>query len=239
MKIYEETDMLGMIAQADRWREELNRVLATDSAIIRGLFDKNRILELRAQTFEFRQKHGLSGNMPYDETTPDHVKVVDKPITTARPTRFVLSQFFPWNTQDHADIATISRQLMMFRNMCSGLPPTAGFEDMSEYVSWPCIIQYRQGGDFLAAHRDDYAFQTILMMTEMGADFETGGNFYLNETGHNYLEPELQIGDVLLLKSDLAHGVHAIDPHRADDGSTSGRWMMFCPLSRREERLAG
>lgn len=238
MKIYEQSDLGAMIAQSDRWRRELNEVLAGDSAVIRGLFSADRIQTLKAETFAFRERMGLSGNMAYDETTPDHVKLVDKPITTNRPTRFMLSQFFPWNSPPYEDIRTISRQLMAFRNMCSGLGWGAGFEDVSEYVSWPCIIQYRKGGDFLTAHRDDYAFQTILIMTELGVDFETGGNFYLNDQGHNYLEPELKVGDVLLLKSDLAHGVHAIDPHRADDGSAAGRWMLFCPLSKRAQTLS-
>lgn len=237
MRIFEERSLDAMIADADRWRMELDATLRSESAVIRGLWSRDRLLALRDHVFRFRQANGLSGNMAYNEGTPDHVKIVDKPLGDHRPTRFVLSQFFPWNTQSHADIPAISLGLMRFRNLASGFAPDTGMRAGCEYVSWPSVIQYRRGGDFLAAHRDQYAFQCILVLSQMGEDFAEGGNYYLSETGHHFEEPNLRFGDVLLLKSDLVHGVHPIDPHLADDGGMGGRWMMFCPLAKRSEVL--
>lgn len=237
MRIFEQTSLDAMIGDADRWRVELDATLRNESAVIRGLFDRDRLLALRESVYGVRQRDGLSGNMPYNEATPDHVKLVDKPLGSDRPTRFVLSQFFPWNRQANADIPAISQGLMRFRNLASGFAPDTGMRAGCDYVSWPSVIQYRRGGDFLAAHRDQYAFQCILVLSEMGQDFTEGGNFWLGETGHHFEEPNLRFGDVLLLKSDLVHGVHPIDPALHDDGSMAGRWMMFCPLARRADVL--
>lgn len=239
MKLYEENSLSAMIARAQFWKTELDETLTQKSAVIRGLFDRDRLRAMKAWVYAFRQQQGLSGHMPYNEATPDHVKLVDKPLSDRRPTRFILSQFFPWNN-DHrgnGDIAEISMGLMTFRNLCSGLDPRAGLVGDETYVSWPSVIQYRQGGDFLAAHQDDYAFQCILILSDFGQDFETGGNYYLGPEGHRFLEPDLQFGDVVLLKSDLVHGVHGIDPHLPLDDSAGGRWMMFCPLARRDAVL--
>ena len=236
MKLYEQTSLSAMIDRADFWKDELDQTLHAQSAVIRGLFDPDRLRTMKAWVYDFRLREGLSGNMAYNDATPDHVKLVDKPLTDRRPTRFVLSQFFPWNNEarDNRDIGEISANLMRFRNLCSGLAPETGFVGDDTFVSWPSVIQYRRGGDFLAAHQDDYAFQCILILSQMGEDFSTGGNYYLGPDGHRYLEPELKFGDVLLLKSDLVHGVHPIDPHQAVEDSAEGRWMMFCPLARRD-----
>ena len=121
---------------------------------------------------------------------------------------------------------------MRLRNLLVGLPENAGFEDMSRYVSWPCVIQYRRGGDYLAAHRDDYLYQMLLILSEIGSDFETGGNYLLDSHKHVYNEPALKFGDLVMLRSDIVHGVHPIDPHLSvDEQSERGRWILFFPLS--------
>lgn len=237
MKLFEQSSLSSMIEDAERWKGELAPILASQSVVIRGLYEPDRLLELRESVFQLRKTHGFAGNMKYNEATPDHVKIVDKAFDDARPTRFVLSQFFPWNTPVDPQIATIARDLMTFRNICSGLAPDTGLSTDCDYISWPSFIHYRRGGDFLAAHRDDYAFQTILVLSQQGRDFEQGGAFYLDESRHHYLEPALEFGDLVLLRSDLVHGVHAIDPQASDDGSQAGRWIMFCPLIRRDAIL--
>lgn len=237
MKLFEQSCLSAMTSDAARWKGELGPLLDAQSVVIRGLYDRDRLLELRDAVYGLRHSRGFAENMKYNESTPDHVKIVDKPLSDPRPTRFVLSQFFPWNTPHHRDIRTIAEELMIFRNICSGLAPQTGLSDADEFISWPSFIHYRRGGDFLAPHRDDYAFQTILILSQSGEDFTQGGAFYLDPSRHHFLEPSLEFGDLVLLKSDLVHGVHAIDPQADDNGSQAGRWMMFCPLIRRDHIL--
>jgi hypothetical protein len=196
------------------------------------MFDNTELLSLRHWIHSFRLEHGLSGHYRYSKATPDHVKVVDKPLTDARPTRFEFYQFFPWNSQNNPAFSRLTTELTITRNIFSRLPPETGYPDTSRFVSWPCILHYRRGGDFLAAHQDDYAYQLILLLSERGKDFEEGGNYVLKNGKHLFLEPELKFGDLILLKSDIYHGVHAIDPqHPLNELSEDGRWIMFFPLS--------
>lgn len=237
MKVYEQRSLSDMTANAAQWRAELSARLETETVVIRGLYDADRLREMREAVYALRTSRGFDGNMRYNEATPDHVKIVDKPLSDPRPTRFVLSQFFPWNTPVHGDIRTLSEALITFRNVCSGLDPETGQAGDTTYISWPSFIQYRRGGDFLGPHRDEYAFQTILVLSSQGADFTEGGAYYLDSARHHYLEPALEFGDLVLLKSDLVHGVHAIDPGAEEDGSQAGRWIMFCPLALRRNIL--
>jgi hypothetical protein len=232
MQVIEDETLASIKERYDFWAREVSRVSKEDVLLFRSLFESERLLSLRRWIHGFRLSQGLSGHHKYSRSTPDHVKVVDKPLTDVRPTRFEFYQFFPWNEQNNPDFKALTTELTILRNLLSGLPPETGYPDTSRYISWPCILHYRRGGDFLAPHRDDYAYQLILLLSERGKDFEEGGNYVLQDGKHRFLEPELQFGDVILLKSDIYHGVHAIDPHLPlVETSEDGRWIMFFPLS--------
>ena len=203
-----------------------------DGAIFRGLFNHLDLNELKQWIYTWGLKEKFSSNQKYKVgATKNHKKIVDKPLDDPRPTRFVLHQFFPWNTVDNCCAKNIFQDLVVIRNLLTGLPEGTGTEDISEYISWISCVHYRQGGDFIAPHVDDYAYQTILVLSELGKDFETGGQYYLTNGKHIYTEPNLRLGDIVVLKSNIPHGVHPIDPfYTLDSYSEKGRWMVFCPL---------
>lgn len=120
---------------------------------------------------------------------------------------------------------------MQIRNILNGLDLEVGISDVKQFISWISVLHYRSGGDFLACHRDAYKFQAILIMSELGRDFTSGCQYVLSEKyGSIFTEKELKIGDLVMLKSDINHGVYPIDQDTTlSDNSIDGRWIMFSP----------
>ena len=97
--------------------------------------------------------------------------------------------------------------------------------DLKKFISWISVLQYRSGGDFLSSHRDAYKFQAILIMSEIGRDFSSGGQYILNEkSGSTFTEKQFKVGDLVMLRSDIYHGVYPIDQDSVlADNSINGR----------------
>ena len=69
---------------------------------------------------------------------------------------------------------------------------------------------------------------TLLLLTEKGVDFETGGGFIEVDGEHVVYEDHCRAGDVIVYDQRLVHGVDDIDPtvpFRSD--SLAGRMSGF------------
>ena len=68
-------------------------------------------------------------------------------------------------------------------------------------------------------------------MSELGKDFSSGGQYILSkEHGSFFTEKQLKMGDLVMLKFDIPHGVYPIDQDSvSSDSSITGRWIMFSP----------
>jgi hypothetical protein len=135
--------------------------------------------------------------------------------------------------------------LARFRNRLYELPEdhaVAGTDD----GYWTCsrLLQYPRGGGFIVPHRDMYAqvatreagltyFQPLLLLTEKGADFETGGAYVEIDDDRFYYEDFCQAGDVVVYDGRSIHGVADIDPMAdLDLVHCSGRVVALASLFR-------
>lgn len=102
---------------------------------------------------------------------------------------------------------------------------------------------YPSGGGFLAPHIDDGAIRAskelklklhynfLLVMTEKGKDFKSGGGFVVNNGKIVNVDNFTKKGDVVLYSSKTHHGVMDIDPESFPDLSSSkGRYVALTTL---------
>ena len=57
-------------------------------------------------------------------------------------------------------------------------------------------------------------YQLILPITEKGKDFKNGGAFVIYKNKKISIEDELKIGDIIIYKSTIKHGVDEIDDNK-------------------------
>jgi hypothetical protein len=143
----------------------------------------------------------------------------------------------------------IFRTMIRLRNRLAGKPDDFASTSIDEGL-WTAarIHQYPLGGGFMSRHRDQTAdaaarrgglnyYQLLLVMTQKGVDFESGGAFleYGNHTLH--LEDTSRVGDIIIYNGSSVHGVATIDPHqRLDLDTISGRLSAFVSVYEHLER---
>ena len=115
-------------------------------------------------------------------------------------------------------------KLIKLRNHIYGVEENFALNDIAEdgLFSATRIQNYPQGGGFFGSHRDttllDVAdekginfFQLILVISQYGEDFFSGGA-YVEKAGKRFmLEHECRTGDVLIYDGRSMHGVEEID----------------------------
>ena len=207
-----------------KWKKILSKY--PQGVILRGLYKKNFILKFKR--WIIKNKFFIKKNYRYNLSTPNHSKIVNKDYLSKRPTRFMLYQYFLWNETENQEYQDFFINFIKVKNILNGLSPYFGIKNIKKFISWISVLHYRRGGDYIATHKDNYMFQSILIMSEFGKDFKSGGQYFLNEHGNNFTEDKFKIGDLVMLKANYYHGVYPIDQNLKDDGK-SGRWMMFSP----------
>lgn len=115
----------------------------------------------------------------------------------------------------------------------------------TEDGAWTCpmIAHYPRGGGFMAQHRDgrahtnaielgmDRFVQVLLIMSEKGKDFQTGGAYIVKDNERLYYEDECRIGDIVMYDGRNQHGVEEIDTlEPLDLNSPEGRYVAMVPL---------
>jgi len=105
------------------------------------------------------------------------------------------------------------------------------------------LQHYPTGAGFFMSHQDSVLsqhtqdaglkkfIQILLLITQRGEDFDTGGAFVEHIGEHLDLEAELETGDVVIYDGRSVHGVCDIDPHKSTCmNSASGRIVALASL---------
>ena len=156
--------------------------------------------------------------------------------------------YTPFMDADIFRMHEIFRRLAIFRNELYGISQdfaTKGIE--AGYWSANRVHHYPRGGGFMAVHADvgtasvarevgltDYV-QVILIMSQKGRDFHSGGAYVLDEHGErNFYEDECRVGDVVIYDGRIPHGVEEIDYRSPlDMNSPEGRFVAMTTLFKR------
>lgn len=135
-------------------------------------------------------------------------------------------------------------RLAQVRNILAELPLDFAIDNIESNGLWTAarIHQYPAGGGFFRRHTDyvvkDIAdeketqfYQLLLLMSNKGEDFETGGGFVDIGKDRICLEDHFRCGDILVYDGRSVHGVEDIDPHLPLDLDTiNGRITAFVTL---------
>lgn len=96
------------------------------------------------------------------------------------------------------------------------------------------VLRYPNGGGYLAEHfhpREPQRVGLILSLSRIGDDFAQGGTTFRTPFGFVDTNQYHDIGDVIIFRYDLAHGVRAVDPEKELDwDAESGKWTVLLEL---------
>ena len=226
-------------------------------ARIQGLFSSSEILQcrrriedsfshLRDQKHDPRNAHLLMSNFQ---------KLVVGGTSGPNGTpRFLRMFYLPFMDNDEFHMHEIFRRLAMFRNRLYGIDKNFATRDVESGV-WSAnrVHQYPRGGGFMAVHTDvgtakvaklvgfeDYV-QVILIMSQKGVDFFTGGAYIVNSEGEReFYEDDCQVGDVVVYDGRIPHGVEEIDYlSPLDMSSSAGRYVAMTTLFKKFSDTSG
>jgi hypothetical protein len=116
-----------------------------------------------------------------------------------------------------------------FRKLVEVRERLAGREALTDEVLLPdrynaCRVQlYPSGGGFMGAHIDSRGvanmpeasgpfIQTLLLLTQRGLDYQSGGGFVVHNGVFCDSEKDGQTGDVVVYDGKTMHGVADVDP---------------------------
>lgn len=221
--------------------EQMQKLLEERGAIrVTGLFAKYEVLEARDRlAARFSPENDVKHDEKDSEAVRGNLQKLKIGGINARtqPTRFM--RIFYMEGGDLFD------RLITFRNRLSKLPEDFAKSKDGPYWTARRIQQYPSGGGFLSAHLDvetaSIAKQAgflyvnpILLMSQKGWDYQTGGGFIGSEKERWEYERDCEVGDVIVCGANTLHGVADIDPHKPLDLQTlSGRLIASVTLMKR------
>jgi hypothetical protein len=158
--------------------------------------------------------------------------------------RFLRVMYNPIWEEDVYGMRAMFARLARLRNRIQGHPLDFAVERMDDSLWTAARLQhYPAGGGFFARHQDAIAstvteeagllkfIQILLLITERGKDFSSGGAFVESDGKKLDLEAECGTGDVLIYDGRSVHGVDDIDPHLLPDlRSAAGRFVALATL---------
>lgn len=161
--------------------------------------------------------------------------------------RLIRTFFLPLSGPDLYGSHDIFRRLARFRNLLCNEPENFAI-DQDERGLWTAsrIHHYPRGGGFMAEHSDfgtavaaadagfDRFAQVILIISQKGLDFHTGGAFIRRGNDRFFYEDACVSGDIVVYDGRIRHGVADIDAHEPFQfDSIQGRLVGFATLYKR------
>ena len=225
---------------------ELRKIITLHGfCIIRGLFSRSDIRKrLHVLTKKFNQKLDIVHNPKDLKLAEINIqKLIVGGSLTGSP-RLVRKFYNKIGNADYLGMQDVFSALIRIRNKLLGSRIPALLDDND--IAWTCpmIAHYPPGGGFMATHRDIGAkniysklgitnfFQLVLVISEMGQDFNSGGSYIHKENGELIqVEKHCRSGDILVYPVSTPHGVEEIDTHKLLELESSfGRYVAMVPL---------
>lgn len=172
---------------------------------------------------------------------------VDEAIV--RP-RFKRAIYSPIGARDRFGLDIVFKKVAEIRNFCMGLDIDYATSSENQDGLWTAarMHQFPTGGGFMAKHTDTVLpriisetaigngfFQPILVMSQKGRDFETGGGVAVVDGKPIIYEDFTEVGDIAIYNVNTIHGVAEIDSHkpfvqRSGNGRYSGLVTLYKQL---------
>jgi hypothetical protein len=196
--------------------------------VLRGLVDRTSVRNKLNQIWDYacQTKHlGTSGVAP--ETVrrfSSKWSIGGESPMQADIARFMLTIYSPLTDVDKFGISDYFNTLIQVRDLCAGRPKPLFDEDLEKpFFNGSRIQIYPSGGGFMSAHTDSTAVNTfsaaangvflqpLLLLSERGLDYESGGAFYVKEGEKVFIENGTLSGDIVVYDESIKHGVGDVD----------------------------
>ncbi len=214
--------------------ELYQEVMQGPPIVLHNVFSRKKLEKLRSQVHRWGQEVASKPPQTYID---ENFHSFESGISPRQKTPHMYHAYnFNQITQLPAylrdTLTQISDPLRIFQNELTG--NKAGYEVNAQgFKLHPQFIQYPSGGGMLGKHTHPLEPQRIgliLACSKRGTDFTSGGT-YFELDGESVSSDEIHdIGDMLLFRFDLPHGISPIDEDAAlEDTSERGRWTFVLP----------
>ena len=217
----------------NEFREEiLKRMREYTFCIIKGATNKKDLLssiEKVKESFSLSDDRPTRGEKPSDIQN-NFQKLLCGGVTNRYNNfpRFFRTIYNPLWSEDIYGLRENFKAMARVRNLLLEKDLEFALDKVEDDGLWTAsrIHQYPTGGGFFVEHRDttvmDVAeekrigfYQLILVMSEIGKDFDEGGAFIEKDGERINLEKFLEVGDIAIYDGTTVHGVEDIDPHKS------------------------
>jgi hypothetical protein len=206
---------------------------AGEALILRKTFSAQFMRDLREKTVAWTRSRPESFHRMV-EGTPDFHRVID--LETGK--KYSINgckhsaYFYRWNDDPLGiwphitDRWRVAKTVMGLEpNEYEVFTPKDGVVDRIQVVRYPPSIGY------LEPHVDAWQHQRCFFsvyMSKRGEDYQGGGFYFVNASGKaQFLEDQIEVGDVCLGHANLLHGVAPCDRDKTPDwNATDGRWFL-------------
>ncbi len=215
-------------------KELFSLIERPEAIIVKQMFPKDKILEIRNKAFENGLQEEPSWH-PLLDDCPDYHRLHDN-----YPQAYVKQKFHGfykhnWKN-DNSILFEEFKEIFQLKNYLGG------FENDSFLTNKPSdgviprinIHHYPKGGGYQSEHIDpsgDFAkIQTLILASQFGEDYQTGGLYARTElnSSKNYFDPHGEIGDMVVISPAIPHGVDYIDNEEEYSWKTNdGRWLIL------------
>jgi hypothetical protein len=229
----------GGVIRVDGGYDRLSKtVMAEGAAVVKGAFEGGPLLAARRAIMEWaattpQAAHGTAlQNVGHDV---NFHRVDDDPTKSSAPH---IHHNFNFNRIDllseplRGMLFSIYESMRLLQNSVAGT--SARFSPTEDqYKLRPQVIHYPAGGGFFVEHvhpLEPQRIGLILALSQRGVDHTEGAGTFTIDGKTVDASPQHDMGDIVLFRYDILHGVTAVDPNKTMDWSSSaGRWSMVLP----------
>lgn len=228
-------DFEQLVAADSRYFPEtfVSSIYRGDAWLLKGALSAQLCTHIRDATVAWTRARPSSFHKMLDGV-PDFHRQIDIETGKAYSIRACKhsAYFFRWNDDPLGVWPEITHRWRVLKT-AMGLRPTAfekskpsdGPTDRIQVVRYPPKIGY------LEPHRDAAGHQPCFIsgyLSKRGVDYQGGGFYFVDEQGEsNYLEDQIEVGDLCLAHANVMHGVAPCDVDKEPDwNATDGRWFL-------------
>lgn len=210
------------------------RVSSGKVVILKQVFDAARMISFRRAVANWCRQTSAYPHGVAPSTTPtlNYHRIDDGKIVSALPHIFHQVCFNDADALDGELGAQTRWVIGAMRDLQNRVAGTSF--DFSLAGLRTKVLRYPTGGGYLAEHLHPLEPQRlglILSLSRIGEDFLEGGTTFRTPFGFVDTNQYHDIGDVIIFRYDLAHGVKPVDPDRELDwNSESGKWTVLLEL---------
>ena len=235
INVHESTWSEGQLQPKDiDFKSLFDSVMTGVPSILKNVFPAEKLIALRNQVHQW----GLATERKPPQTYIDEnfhsceagISPRQKTVHNYHAYNFNHPENLPQKLQ--SGLMEICEPLRIFQNTLTGNDAHYEANEAGQKLH-PQFIQYPSGGGVFGQHihgLEPQRIGLILACSKRGEDFQQGGTYFEVEGNHLESDHLHDLGDLLLFRFDIPHGISTIDEgEELNYESERGRWTFVLP----------